>query len=386
MTGFWENLNNALIWFNTERLSQMVDSIDSTSDGLYKDSLNNLRKKLKKAQSDDEKFIVVKQIHKLAQLHSGYLRFKEKNLKEWTKNQLKAMLQEVPALIKWDETYKLWDLYSTMKEVSEKDAWNLNVSKWKVTQVENKEASIQVKHVKEVRKEKKLENNHMSTILEILALPETSKIIGLVLDELVWLEVNFKWKKIVFTKEYIKENRKVLEENFKKMMAFIVDVESNGNPKVSNMQWSSAMWLGQWLVWNGRWKTEKGWKKTRLTSSFETSLNSVISKYWNNKLVKKELPFLPQKTILSKTDMSPVELSPKEQLYLLMLDITSNTKKSNNGSKVDDFLWLALLWNTWWVKEIYNIFHHTKPDKRTKILVTQEFKKYKDDFIQLALN
>lgn len=382
MGDFLEIIADHIKWFNTERLSQMVDSIERTSDGLYKDALDNLRGKLKTAKTDDEKFLVVKQIHKLTQLHSEYLKMKENWITSVTKKRLWKVFDDVSMLVKSWETYKISELRSELELIWKLNSWSENIIEWKIKIPE------EVEKVKKEKgpKEKILARwNYMSEIPKLLDTWKSEKIIQIILSKLEWQEVNSNWTKVVFTKEYIDRNSAKLIDNFKSFIAFLIDVESNGNPYISNYEWSSAKWLGQRLVWNWRELKSKDWKKIWLTSSYETSLNNVIAKYWNNEIVRKILPFLPERPIREKSNLSPLQLSQEEQLYLLLLDITSSPKKTKTWSDINDFIWLAFLWNSRWMKQIYSIFHHTKPDKKTSDLVHAEFRKYQKDFTHLAM-
>lgn len=234
----------------------------------------------------------------------------------------------------------------------------------------------------------------MEYISKLVELKEFDDYFSAVIEKLEWKTIYLQNnKKVKITKKYIKENRKTLTENLKKIILLIIEIESNWYYKAKNKV-SSAEWLWQWLTWNWKFSNEymynwkwynqiKKWKKYSskrtvwLTSSFWTTLKNIRNNYPDDLL--DNLWFIPN-SFNKKVDFSPRSLNLREQIKLLVLDLWSNGKKVKNrlwnGVWIEDYLWTALLWNKWATKEIYKIFHHTDPDKNTLDRIDSIISKY----------
>jgi hypothetical protein len=223
----------------------------------------------------------------------------------------------------------------------------------------------------------------MDYIDKILNKKEFEKYLNILLKELEWETIYLKNNKhIVFDKAFIKKNKEKLLHNIKILILLIIEIESNWNPKAKN-RISSAEWLWQWLSWNGKsskeyildhkWRKTKQIKNVRLTSSFETALRWIKRKFW--KQIWNELNFINQ-NFNNKTELKPRDLNLREQIKILILSLWSNGKISKNWNKITKYIWTALTWNIRGIKEIYKIFHHTKPDENTNKRINKISKKY----------
>jgi len=253
----------------------------------------------------------------------------------------------------------------------------------------------------------------MKKIEEILNNPQNEKFLLAVINKLENKIISVNHKKIKLSKEFINKHKIEFLNNFKKIILMIIHIESDWNYKAKNIQKSSWKWLGQWLDWNWHFSTEyfykRKWytkykidkfkkeKKLKIninnlkkrkawnTSSFETSLKNIYFNY-PDKLLN-TLNFNIPKNYNKKLKISPIDLTLEQQIQLLILDIWSNTKKVKNKlwQKVwiKDYIWTALLWNIWAVKEIYKIFHHTKPDIKTLNRIKNISPQYTKNLIKL---
>ena len=162
-----------------------------------------------------------------------------------------------------------------------------------------------------------------------------------------------------------------------------------------------------WIFWQKKWvykikswhqKWEKIWKKrlARNTSSYETALNKIpILIYWlkksdnNNifviqileKLFFKATGFKSVSRINKKLPDSflPTKLSSEEQTILFLVNSFESWKVVNNN-EIKDYMWLVILWNIWWNEKLYEIFHHTAPDKSTINLMKRSVALHKNNF------
>ena len=191
-----------------------------------------------------------------------------------------------------------------------------------------------------------------------------------------------KTKKIVFSKKFIEDNKEKILNNFKKLLLMIIHIESDGNPLAKNKKGSSAIWLWQWLVWNWKYEIEyfyKGkwyfWKNLKwkwiilsklkkrkiwLTSSWETKINN-IWRYYPEK-ISEYIRWFPDKNITKTFKIKPFDISWQEQIKILILWSFSKNKKNNQ------ILLASLLWNQWWLKKFYKLYHtNPKSDTITRI-------------------
>jgi len=269
-------------------------------------------------------------------------------------------------------------------------------------------------------------NEKMKKIEDILNNPKNEKFLLEVISKLENKVISIDHKKIKLTKEFINEHKKELLNNLKTLILMIIHIESDWNYKAKNLQKSSWKGLWQWLDWNWRYSEEyifdKKWytkkqllekfntksfnqvlkkiykttdltklkknKKIRTTwntSSFETTLKWIYYWYLNDLLDK--LDFKIPKKYDKPIKLSPIDLNLEQQIQLLILDIGINWKTVKNKLWqtvwIKDFMWTALLWNSWAVKEIYKIFHHTKPDKKTLTRIKTISPKYTKKLIKL---
>jgi len=141
-------------------------------------------------------------------------------------------------------------------------------------------------------------------------------------------------------------------------------------------------WYSKRIKWKKPSKIRKIWK----TSSFQTSLRNIRNNYPKN--ILKKLGFNIPYKFNKDNYLLPSQLNLEQQLKLLILDIGTNTKKVKNWNWnlvwIKGFLWTALLWNKWAIKKIYEIFHHTKPDRKTKERIKKIIPKYYNKLIQVT--
>ena len=279
-----------------------------------------------------------------------------------------------------------------------------------------KETNIHENKPETIKRKTKFDNyeklstwEKMKIIENILSNPKNEKFLLAVINKLENKIISVDHKKIKLTKEFINKHKKELLNNLKVMILMIIHIESDWNYKVRNYQKSSAKWLWQWLDWNwwyskeymykNKWYTKNQLKrkfnktnikdlKTRTvwnTSSFETTLRWIY--YWYQNELLNKLSFNIPKKYNKHIKLSPTNLNLEQQIQLLILDIGINWKTVKNWlwQKVwiKDFMWTALLWNSWAVKEIYKIFHHTKPDKKTLNRIKNISPKYTKKLIKL---
>jgi hypothetical protein len=221
---------------------------------------------------------------------------------------------------------------------------------------------------------------------------------------LLWKRVYFVGSSVLFDEDFIEDNNDLIISNFKNIIKLIFEIESDWDPKRKNTE-SSARWWWQRLTANwGFYKeylykkhylsktkwlkkkvglTEKEIKKVsdrtvRNLSSFEYTLKRIKEKY---KELYEGLNIAPSGYNFKKRiPVSPESLTIEQQIWLMILDLWSHKKEITNKKWylvwIKDFLWLAVLWNPWAIKEIYKIFHHTAPDDATIDRMNRIFKKY----------
>ncbi len=304
----------------------------------------------------------------------------------------------------------LIELNAKKEEAKTKDI-NINqlfkettIPKTKTNILKNK-INTEIKKVKLDNYEKLSTSEKMKDIEKIINNPKNEKFLLAVINKLENKVISVDHKKIKLTKEFINKHKIELLNNLKAIILMIIHIESDWNYKAKNTQKSSWKWLWQWLDWNwhfneeyyykGKWYTKDKINKINIkklrkrnawhTSSFETSLKNIYFNY-PNKLLNK-LNFNIPTNYNKKLDINPLDFTLEQQIQLLILDIWSNTKKVKNRLWqevwIKDYIWTALLWNTWAVKEIYKIFHHTKPDKKTLNRIREISPKYTKRLVKL---
>ena len=244
-----------------------------------------------------------------------------------------------------------------------------NIKKISITRITNKKSKAELYIPKENIIFSKLPyKKRMKIIKETLEKdPNIDKTIRLVIDNLAGTTIHLTGKKIKLTKEYINKHYKKLKQNLIQLVLFIIDIESKWNPLAKNFQWSSARWLWQWLTKNGHRSYEK-WKKIWKTSSWETTLNKIWLTYPTNKLPK--INNYKWELIKHPIKITPTKIYWKDQLKILILSLWEKNKE------LKEYLATALTWNIRAIEKIYEKFHHTKPDKKTKELIKKIAKNF----------
>ena len=302
---------------------------------------------------------------------------------------------KIPKDYKFKYKIKLFD-WNTMelnsKIKTKENQNNIDINElFKQTEKEKKKNKKIVDNISIDNYENLSTNEKMKKIEEILNNQKYEKFLLEVVNKLENKVISTNNNKIKLTKEFLNKHKKELLNNLKVMILMIIHIESDWVYKAKNIEWSSWKWLGQWLDWNWwyskeymfnkKWYTKKQLKlkfnkkdlskfKNRTvwnTNSFETTLKWIYKWYPDNLLNK--LDFKIPKKYNKPIELSPIDLDLEQQIQLLILDIGINWKTVKNklwqSVWIKDFIWTALLWNTWAVKEIYKIFHHTKPNKKT---------------------
>ena len=273
-----------------------------------------------------------------------------------------------------------------------------------------------------ITKEYLFKNNYI-LYLELYPLSDDIKkvwllLINYYLDNVLVRRNKQDWWNKKIDAEFIADKKDDIILNLKALCLLFVEIESdNWNPNSWNLNWSSAKWLYQFLTkdwmytteyfdkkkwvykiksWHQKW--EKIWKKrlARNTSSYETALNKIpILIYWlkksdnNNifviqileKLFFKATGFKSVSRINKKLPDSflPTKLSSEEQTILFLVNSFESWKVVNNN-EIKDYMWLVILWNIWWNEKLYEIFHHTAPDKSTINLMKRSVALHKNNF------
>ena len=240
---------------------------------------------------------------------------------------------------------------------------NISLPKWKGKHREF--ITFKVKIPKENLEFAKLSpEERMKKVKEFLE--NNPQLLDMVINQLEWTTAYWIHKKITFTKEYIKKHKNTLRKNLIELILFVLFIESKANPIVKNQQWSSALGLGQWLTTN--W-----WKDKWDTSSFQTSLNWIWKSYPQN--ISKIIKWFPTHKVDNHYKKLPIEFSRQDQIKILLLELGTDKKVvvkrkwKKQIKTLKEFLWLALAGNDWAKQKIYELFHHTKPNKKTKKLI-----------------
>lgn len=227
--------------------------------------------------------------------------------------------------------------------------------KWKISKSQTiKKSKKEIKTIDKKTKIKETENLYSNNLFNKLPLkkriqiidnllntPELKKHMINIINKLENKSVTIKdelwnYKTVKFTKNFIKNNKNELLENFKNIIELFIFLESSFNSQNKHSK-SSAKWLWQWLTENWKYKYKNG-KKYRATSSFETALNIAYKKYgakfkWISYPIKE------------KINLSPLDLNVKEQVILMMYTLANRDYKQ--------LMW-ALLGNEWSIKVLYS--------------------------------
>jgi len=295
-----------------------------------------------------------------------------------------------------------------------KQTVTINIEKYKKSLEENERIKQENTHIQILKEQEKNRVKHFEENMKWLSTKERMNYIENIMDyeefrpyfmsvinKMQWKTIYLnKNKQVKLSEDYINEHSEELLSNLKTLISLIIEIESNWFSKAQNPI-SSAEWLWQWLSWNWRMTTEymynKKWssklkynetpsakRKVWLTSSFETTLKNIKRKYPEELL--KQLDFIPNK-FNKKINITPMDLNLREQIKLLILDLGSNWKQVKNSSWnfiwIKDYLWTAILWNKWAIKEIYKIFHHTRPNKNTIKRLNDIMNKYKNKLVEI---
>jgi len=206
----------------------------------------------------------------------------------------------------------------------------------------------------------KLDTHERLKIIEkYLDSPEMNKYYNMLFNQLVWKKVYLvdektnKTKIIAFTENFIKKNKTELVNNLKSILLMVINIESDWDPLAKNKKWSSARWLWQWLIWNWRYKKNKEWKIYYATSSWETTLNNIWKNYPEK--ITNFISWFPEKKITKPFKIKPQNIHWHDQVKILTLSLIW---------KNDEILMASLLWNQWWLTELYKLYH-TNPKKDT---------------------
>ena len=244
----------------------------------------------------------------------------------------------------------------------------------------------------------------MKIIENFLDSPEMIPYYNYVLKQIEWTTIHINWEAITYTKEYIKAHHKNLIESIKTAILFFIYIESVWDPLAQNLEWSSAKWMWQWLIWNWEYGTEYmvNWRfydkkslkklwfkhydlKRRIykTNSWETILNYIRSSY-DKKMsdnIRKNIKWFPKNKITKPSHQNPLNISWKEQVKILTLSFWAKKNKW-----ITKYTATLLQWNMWAIIKIYKLFHNTAPDKKTMKRIIEAEKKYYHRLMKYALN
>lgn len=241
-------------------------------------------------------------------------------------------------------------------------------------------------------------NKRMLKVVQVLEKNDFKETLKETILQLKGKTIYLNNKKVKLTSDFIENNFDSLVYNLKTLALAIIHIESSWN-HLSENTISSAKWLWQWLTYNWKklpayhyndknnWNRDTEYNKPiewrepkRITyrwnkSSFQQRMSNIVEWYKNNPILWK-LKFIPKKFNKEhSTKQTPLDLNIKEQVQLLILDLSVNPKKVDwKTSKV--YLGWAILWNNWSMRKLYEIFHHTKPDEATKKRASKIFNKY----------
>lgn len=224
-------------------------------------------------------------------------------------------------------------------------------------------------------------SKNMTEVSNIFNKPEIEHLIMDFVDyKLKWIVLNLPdRKKLKLTDKYIARNKEDILHNLKIFFLSLIDMESKWYYKAEN-PYSSASWYWQWLTDN--WKKLEDW--SRWTSSLETLLNKTRRLRINKSISDSALKYIdditPENLITEHISSKWMDYSKEQQIKLLIVDIFTNWKKVENSkwyaNPIDNYIWLASIWNTRWMKNAYYEFHHTDPSAKDKQNFDSIFRKY----------
>jgi len=162
--------------------------------------------------------------------------------------------------------------------------------------------------------------------------------------------------------EHLNQHKNQLRQNLINLVLYIIRIESKWDPLAKNTQWSSALGIWQWL-------TKNYWKKVYDTSSFQTTLNYIYLSYPQK--ITSIIKNFPISKVTKNYTKLPTDFDRQEQVKILTLSLWATKRE-----KLKEYVALALTWNIWGIKKIYEIFHHTKPTQQTLKLIKQAESKY----------
>ncbi len=204
--------------------------------------------------------------------------------------------------------------------------------------------------------------------------------------ELLWTRIW--WQNITLDQKYINSNYRAIINNFEVFTKIILEVESSWK-NASNNSWSSARWYFQYMTWNN-WNN---WRAQGKFSSLETALRRYYIEYsWktnipNNNLEHHEL--VPNWIVdfYNSNNLDTRDLTAQQQNDLFIIDLFNNNRTIKNSAWnrvwINDFLWLIAIWNVWWIKNAYKIFHHTSTDSLTDQVLNRVVNKYQKELVKL---
>lgn len=352
---------------------------------------------LEKKYSNEE----IQEMHKN---FSSWLNISKKDLESLLIN---IFLEEYPELKEFDYKFEVkindWKKTKTIKHDSNVIVFLsqlIEVNKNNETEKEDKEIEKKVTRKKENKKPAKVEaiKNDSLNLIEYISknwLPkESEKILKtLITSNIKWLSLTEWGKRIHFTEEFIRKHEKELIHNMKIAITIILWIESKWK-NINNYNWSSAKWYYQFMTGNFNRYSRNSLEQRRKSGdfcSYETALRRAYMKIagFNNK----DKMYMPTTKLLqvdklknydenrhkdvpewiinayNSTPLDPKNLNYEQQTSLFLYDIFENKKSYKNrllhNVNSDEIIWLVLLWNSRWIKQLYNIFHHTAPDAPT---------------------
>ena len=279
---------------------------------------------------------------------------------------------------------------------------NIEKSKIEILAEENKK---QIEKIIEENRITTSENNEterrMNYIKDKLYDDSFNENLNAVINTLQWEEINFKWKKIVFSNENIEKNKDIIKNNLITFLLLMIEIESDWDTKKKNPR-SSAEWLWQWLTKNWKYETVYfDWKKwtaekeesknyinektVYLTSSIETILQNIKEEYQNQNEILEDLNFIP-KNFKKQNNIKITNIWLDKQLKLLCLSLSAYNTNKKIWKKIvssDKLVTKILLWDIDAIRVFYDYFHHTKPDKATIARVDEILPKYMGKIIQV---
>jgi len=162
----------------------------------------------------------------------------------------------------------------------------------------------------------------LEIINNFLDSPEMKKFYNMFLNRLLELTKDKRLKQALI------KNKKGVINNLKKLVLYIIHIESDGNPLVHNNEWSSAKWLWQWLTWNWLWWYEYKWIIYNKKDLYFLYINEIKSKY--PKISNDEI----KKIAIAKTLNLSKEKSYKLiKKYIFKQKLKLNDKEINNTIK-----------------------------------------------------